>query len=273
VTACGKGGGTSASVELFGKTPTPPGELAKITADMTQAQFKAAFPKAHKTPRHEGSPSLTLDSGFSNLQYKVTFYDNRDQIADITIVMPKDLAKKLEKAWGPQTAKDAFDRPAWKNDEGGYTARFEDMGNSELVFTLFTPFSPAYVGNTPAPFDTFAKLKLGMTRDEVKAAGISVPPKEGGAYTPNEGKAEGVKVDVSFSYDKDTLERIDVRVPEERAPEVLTKAWGPGKQGKTMGDSKPCQVWETADKSMKIQLLPGGDLTFMPASNQGSCEA
>jgi hypothetical protein len=44
---------------------------------MTQAQLKALFPGIKPTPNHSGSPSLTIDSGYSNVNYRIGFYSDK----------------------------------------------------------------------------------------------------------------------------------------------------------------------------------------------------
>ena len=97
--ACGKGGsGKEAGAEVFGNKPVPPGELIKVKAGMTQAEVKNVFPSAKPTPNHSGSPSLSLDSGYSNLEYRIGFYSDKDAVADIEVIAPKslDLVTKLQ---------------------------------------------------------------------------------------------------------------------------------------------------------------------------------
>jgi hypothetical protein len=260
VSACGKGGGDkAASIDLFGKKPVPPGELAKITPDMTQAQFKAAFPKAYPTPNHSGSPSLSIDSGYSNVKYSVGFYSDIDKVADIAVEVPKDLGAKLESAWGKPTGKSGFG-PTWRNDDDGYVGELMEMGRrTEVRYKPFTPLTAAYFGSQPGPIEALTKLKLGMTRDEAAAAapGFSLPPKESGSYLPNKGKADGVELEVRFAYDTDKVEAMQIRVPL-KGVDLMTKAWGAPKPGKIRGDASPCVMWQTADKALQIELNPAG---------------
>jgi hypothetical protein len=135
-----------------------------------------------------------------------------------------------------------------------------EMGRRTAVrFTPFTPLTAAYFGSAPGLFDDLAKLKLGMTRDEVKAAApsLSFPPKGGGAYTPNKGKADGLTFDLRFGNEDDKLEGIAITMPQSGAL-LLDKAWGAGKPGKIRGDSDACQMWQSADKSMQFELKPAG---------------
>src|SRR5436190_14511337 len=82
--ACGKGSGKTASVDLFGKKPVPPGDLTKVKAGMTQDDVKKLFPGIKPTPNHSGSPSLTVESGYDNAAYRISFYSDLETVADVT---------------------------------------------------------------------------------------------------------------------------------------------------------------------------------------------
>lgn len=253
--ACGKGSSEkTAGIELFGKRPIPPGDLAKVKPDMTQAEVKALFPKAKPTPNHSGSPSLSLDSGYSNAEFRIGFYSDKDAVAGLKVEVPKALGDKLESAWGPPKEKSPIG-PTWRDDEAGYEVQVWDMGRESVVdYRPFTPITAEFFGAKPGPIDVFTKLKFGMTRDEVSKAvpGLEGAPKGGGGYIPLKAKPDGVTMHVGFDYETDLLSELILEMPGRGIPALL-KAWGP-REGKTRGTNDPMHCWETADKSMRIEL-------------------
>jgi len=259
--ACGKGGDKSATVDLFGKRPVPPGELAKVKPGMTQAQVKNLFPAAKPTPNHHGSPSLSIGSGYADVSYRIGFYSDKDAVADVHVDVPTPLAAKLDTAWGPGAKNNMGDR-TWDNAEDGYEVRTMEMRRKTTIsFRPYTPLTPDFFGRQPGLVDELAKIKLGMTRDEVTKAvpGLEGPPKGGGSYIPYEGKAKGVRLDVSYDQD-DKVERMSVQLPK-RGAELALKAWGP-RPATTRGTGTPINCWDTADKSMRIELSSDDSATL-----------
>jgi hypothetical protein len=250
--ACGKGGSSSktAGIELFGKTPVPPGDLAKVKPGMTQAQVKALFPGIKPTPNHSGSPSLTIDSGYSNVSYRIGFYSDKDAVADLSVEVPKDLGAKLEGAWGPPAEKGMW--PKWVDDEAGYEASLMEMGRkTDVSYRPFLPLNAAFFGAKPGPVDILAKVKLGMTREEIAAAAPGFEKagaeKGNGSYVSYEAEPKGVTV--SIKYDENNkAEQYVVELPP-RGAELVTKAWGP-RPGKARGTGTPMQCWDLGDGNL-----------------------
>jgi hypothetical protein len=253
VAACGKGSDKTATVDLFGKKPVPPGELAKLKANMTQAEVKNLLPSAKPTPRHSGSPSLSIDSGYANVEYRIGFYSDKDAIASIDVSVPTDLAAKLDTAWGPAT-KDRMGDRAWENTDDGYDVTTMEMRRKTTIgFRPYTPLTQDYFGTQPGPVDALTKIKFGMTREEVTKAvpGLEGPPKGGGSYIPFEGKPKDVRLSVGYDG-ADTVDRFEVDMPK-RGGELALKAWGPS-PATTRGTGTPVHCWDTADKAMRIEL-------------------
>jgi hypothetical protein len=263
--ACGKGGGSSSSktagIELFGKTPVPPGDLAKVKAGMSQDQVKALFPGIKPTPNHSGSPSLSIDSGYSNVDYRIGFYSDKDEVADVSVRVPPDLGAKLETAWGAPTEKGMW--PTWVNDEAGYEVSLMEMGRkSDVSFRPFVSLNTAFFGAKPGPVDILAKVKLGMTRDEIAAAApgfeTAGADKGNGSYIPHEAAAKGVRVSIRYDENNKAEEYL-VELPA-KGPEMVVKAWG-AKPGKVrgVGDS-PMNCWDLADDTRIV--LQDNRLTY-----------
>lgn len=207
--ACGKGG-KDAGIEIFGKKPVPPGDLAKVKPGMTQAEFKAAFPSARPTPNHSGSPSLRIESGYSNVDYDVVFYSDKDAVAHVDIGVPKDLAAKLPTVWGPPT-KDVMGN-TWTNNDNGYNVTAMEMGRkTDVAFRPFVPLTAAYFGKAPALPGNWKDVKLGAKQADVKP-------------TTNE---EPGDVSIEPRYSDGELADIRVRLPAH-APKIIEAAWGPG---------------------------------------------
>ncbi|MGN6104594.1 MAG: hypothetical protein ACTHU0_05795 [Kofleriaceae bacterium] len=248
--ACGKGGGSSgktASIDLFGTAPVPPGDLVKVKPGMTQAEVKALFPGIHPTPNHSGSPSLTIDSGYSNAQYNIQFYSDVDAVASVEVQVPTPLVKDaLEKAWGPPAKKEMW--PTWVND-AGYEASLMELGRKTSVsFRPFVPITADYFGPKPAPFDVLAKVKPGMTRDEIAKAAPGFEkagaPRGNGSYIAYAGKPKDVKVSIQYDQDDKAYQYV-VELPQKGA-ELVTKTWGP-RPGKSRGLGSPMHCWDLAD--------------------------
>jgi hypothetical protein len=263
LSACGKGGGSSsktAGIELFGKTPVPPGDLAKVKAGMTQDQVKALFPGIKPTPNHSGSPSLSIDSGYSNVDYRIGFYSDKDAIADVSVVVPKDLGAKLETAWGPPAEAGMW--PRWVNEERGYEGVLMAMGRKTTVsYKLFVPLSAEFFGAKPGPVDILTKVKLGMTRDEIAAAApgfeTAGADKGNGSYVPHEAAAKDVTVSIKYNQDN-KAEQFVVELPP-KGPDMLAKAWGPPRIVTPYGNDPTVQVqcWDSADGATSISVTPG----------------
>ena len=268
--ACGKSSSSkTAGVELFGKTPVPPGDLAKVKAGMTQAEVKALFPGIKPTPNHGGSPSLSLASGYSNADYRIIFFSDKDEVADAVVEVPKDLAAKLETAWGQPTEKGMF--PTWVNDDAGYEASLLEMGRETQVrFRPFVPLSAEFFGAKPAPVDVLTKVKLGMTRDEIakaapgfEAAGAS---KGNGSYVSYLAKPKGVTISIGYD-DQDKAEQYIIELPK-RGGERVVKAWGP-RPGKSRGLGSPMNCWDGPDGTLSER---GATRRTYPNKDRGLCE-
>lgn len=258
--ACGKGGGGSgggsktATVDLFGKKPVPPGDLAKVKAGMTQDDVKKLFPGIKDTPNHSGSPSLRVPSGYSNVDYDIVFYDDLKTVAEISINVPKDLAAKLETAWGP--GQKGPMGPEWTNEDDGYEVEAWDMGRkTDIQFKPYVPVGPAYFGSKPAPFDILAKVKPGMTRDEIAKAApgfeTAGAPKGNGSFAPYKGKAGTFQepVRINIEYDQDDKARGYVVDLPPKGGEKLVKAWG-AKPGKARGTGSDMNCWDLGDGTL-----------------------
>jgi hypothetical protein len=259
--ACGKSEKT-ATIDLFGKKPVPPGELAKIKPGMTQAEVKALLPSAKPTPRHSGSPSLSIDSGYDNVEYRIGFYGDKDAVANVRVEVPTALAKQLETAWGAGEKNRMGDRE-WNNPDDGYEVSTMEMRRHTTIrFDLYVPLTQHWFGTSPGPVDALAKIKFGMTREEVTKAvpGLEGPPKGGGSYIPYEAKPEGVRLSVGYDSE-DKVDRFEVDMPQ-RGADLAVKAWGP-RPATTRGTGTPGHCWDTADKAMRIQLTPeSGSLSY-----------
>jgi len=270
--ACGKGGNEkTATVDLFGKKPVPPGELVKLKPGMTQAEVKNLFPGAKPTPNHSGSPSLSIDSGYANVEYRIGFYSDKDAIASVDVRVPPDLAKQLDTAWGPGKKNVMGDRD-WENIEDGYEVSTMEMKrHATIAFRPFTPLTQDFFGTAPGPVDALAKIKLGMSRDEVTKTvpGLEGPPKGGGSYIPYEAKPKGVRLDVTFD-DADKVDRMNVDMPA-RGGELAIKAWG-AHPGKIRGTGDQANCWDTADKSMRIELSSDGSRLTYTRPDASVCE-
>lgn len=276
VAACGKGkSGPDLTPATFGSKPVPPGRLAKLKPGMTQAEVKALYPDSRPTPNHSGSPSLTIDSDFGNAEYRIGFYSDIDAVAGVDVEVPGDMkiTDELRKAWGKPVS-ELGGSPTWKNEEDGYEATVWDMHRSSRVqFKSFTPLTAEFFGKTPGLVAELAKIKFGMTWDEVKAAvpGLEGPKGGNGSFIPFKAKAEGVTLEVGYSDDK--VERISMRMPA-RGVALIAKAWGPPLIGKTRGTGDVMHCWDSADKALRVELSPGGenvDVSFVPPG-KGFCE-
>ena len=260
--ACGGGGDDkSASVDLFGKKPVPPGDLAKVKAGMTQDEVKKLLPAAKKTPNHSGSPSLTIPSGYANVDYRIGFYSDKDEVADVSVHVPKDLGKQLEKAWGPPSESGPMGT-RWVNEDDGYEVRANEMGRKTWVdFRPFTPLTSEFFGKEPAPLGVLSKVKLGMTYEEIAAVAPGFEkagaPRGNGSYIAHD---PGVKdVSIEIDYDQDNkAEGFVIKLPE-RGPDLVVKAWG-ARPGTTRGHGGPMHCWDMKDGN-KIELT-GTELRY-----------
>jgi hypothetical protein len=270
--ACGKGsgsGGKAATIDLFGKKPVPPGDLAKIKAGMTQEDVKKLFPAAKAPSDFSGSPVLEVPSPASDVRYIVGFYDDKKTVADITVRAPKNLGGQLEKAWGP--GKKGPMGPEWLDEDDGYEVEVWEMGrNSEIKFKPFTPVNAAYFGSKPAPFDVLAKVKPGMTRDEIAKAApgfeTAGADKGNGSFTPYDGQAGTFQdhVRINIDYDQDNKARDYVVELPAGSGEKLVKAWG-AHPGKARGTNSPMNCWDLADGT-RIEL-DGSRVTYTTKEN------
>jgi hypothetical protein len=269
VTACGKGGhdsGKSATIDLFGPKPVPPGELAKVKVGMTQAQVKALFPSIHPTPNSSGSPSFTIDSGYANAEYRIVFYSDKDAVAEVTVEVPPDLAKQLDKAWGPPTDTGPMGKK-WVDDQDGFEVHATDMGRKTWVgYRPFVPLNADYFGSKPGAFDVLAKVKPGMSRDEIAKASPGFEkagaPKGNGSFVPYDGKPKDVHIRIDYDQDDKARDYV-VELPEKGA-EMLTKAWGPH-PGKARGLGSPMNCWDLGDGT-RLEL-DGTRLTYTTPAN------
>jgi hypothetical protein len=93
--------------ELFGNKPVPPGVLRKVKALMTQAEVKSLFPASIPTPNQSASPSLTIESGFSDARYDIGFYFDLDQVSAVSVSVPRmKIEEHLKQAWGKPASDD-----------------------------------------------------------------------------------------------------------------------------------------------------------------------
>lgn len=280
VAACGKGkSGPDITPATFGSKPVPPGRLAKIKAGMTHAEVKALYPDARATPNHSGSPSLTIDSDFGNADYRIGFYSDLDKVASVDVEVPGDMkiTDELKKAWGKPVS-DLGGSPTWRNDDDGYEAEVWDMHRASRVqFKPFVALTPELFGKVPGPVGELAKIKFGMTWDQVKAtvSGLEGPKGGNGSFIPFNAKADGVTLEVSYTDDK--VDRMSMRLPA-RGVAMMAKAWGPGQMGKERGSTeRAMQCWDSADKSMRVEApMPSVDdttvdVSFVPPGH-GFCE-
>ena len=275
IAACGKSkSGPDITPATFGSKPVPPGRLAKIKPKMTQAEVKALYPDARATPNHSGSPSLTIDSDYGNAEYRIIFYSDIDAVAEIEVEVPGDMkiTDELKKTWGKPTSETI--NPTWKNDEDGYEASIWDKHRSSSVqFKPFTPLTAEFFGKQVGPVAELAKIKFGMTWAEVKAAvpGLEGPEGGSGSYIPFKAKADDVTLDVRYSDNK--VDTMAMRMPK-RGVALLAKAWGPPKIGKTRGTGDVMHCWDSADKTIRVELTPDQDpvdVSFVPMG-RGFCD-
>lgn len=253
--ACGGGDSDkSASVDLFGKKPVPPGDLAKVKAGMTQEEVKKLLPAAKKTPNHSGSPSLTIPSGYANVDYRIGFYGDKDEVADVSVHVPKDLGKQLEKAWGPPSESGPMGT-RWVNEDDGYEVRANEMGRKTWVdFRPFTPLTPEFFGKEPAPIGILSKVKLGMTYEEIAAAAPGFEkagaPRGNGSFIPHDAGPKDVSIKINYNQEN-KAEEFTVELPEKRA-DMVVKAWG-ARPHTTRGTGSPMHCWDTKD-GVRIEL-------------------
>ncbi len=260
IAACGKGkSGPDITPATFGTKPVPPGRLAKIKPDMTQAEIKALFPDSRATPNHSGSPSLTIDSDFGNAEYRIGFYSDLDKVASVDVEVPGDMkiTDELRKAWG-KPVDELGGSPTWRNDEDGYEASVWDMHRASRVqFKPFIALTPEFFGKAPGPVAELAKLTWGMSWEQVKAAvpGVEGPKGGNGSWIPFKAKPDKVTLDVGYNDDK--LDRMSMEMPL-RGVALMAKAWGPPKLGKERGGDSEIQCWESADKATWIRMPTPG---------------
>lgn len=254
IVACSKGkSGPDITPAAFGSKPVPPGRLTKIKPGATQADVKKLYPDARDTPNHSGSPSLTIDSDFGDAEYRIGFYSDKDAVASIDVEVSNDMkiTDELKKAWGtPKSELGGI--PSWRNEEDGYEADIWEKSRSTRVqFKPFLALSPEFFGKAPGLVADLAKLKWGMTWDQVKATapGLEGPKGGNGSFIPFQPGPDGVTLDAGFYEDK--LERADMRMPA-RGVAMLVKAWGPGKLGKEQNGTGETHCWTNADKSVVI---------------------
>ncbi|HEY4177273.1 MAG TPA: hypothetical protein VGM90_10590 [Kofleriaceae bacterium] len=259
VAAC-KGGSTgkTADLSLFAK-PEPPGDLAKVKYGMTQADVKALFKDAHPTPNHSGSPSLTTESGYKNVDYRIQFYGDIDQVASVEaeLLDKLDVAGQAKKLWGAPVEESAAFGPTWLSPDGAWEINIMEMGRrTEVQYKPFTPFDKTYLGDKPGLFGQLAKLHWGMSKAEITAAVPKLEPApKNGSYIPFEAGPRGVRLTPYMDDADEKLERIEVDLPKN-GEETLTKVWGAPQTGKGGGD--PCKAWDSPDKATRIVLGSGG---------------
>lgn len=256
VVACGKGkSGPDITPAAFGSKPVPPGRLAKVKAKMTQAEVKALYPDSRPTPNHSGSPSLTIDSDFGNADYRILFYSDMDAVASVDVEVPKSLGitDELRKTWG-KPADELGGMPTWSNDDDGYEAQVWEMGReTRIAFKPFVALTPEFFGKAPGPVAQLAKVKFGMSWEQVKEAvpGLEGPKGGNGSYIPFQPGPKDVQLDVGFFEDK--LDRMSMTMPA-RGVAMMAKAWGPPQIGKEKNGSSEMQCWDTADKALRIEV-------------------
>ncbi len=157
----------NANGSYFGKTMAPPGDLAKIKKGMTLAEAQKAVPAIKKD---EQSGDYMVDSGYVNLKIEVSL--RKDVVDDIIFKFKgTDASKFLSEAFGPGTP-DKIDkeRVDWKNPATGYKAHLSCSRNCYLYMEDFVPLKPEFFPKEIGPIADLAKVKVGMTEAEVKAA-------------------------------------------------------------------------------------------------------
>jgi hypothetical protein len=143
--------------------------------------------------------------------------------------------------------------------EGGAAASGDKAVSGEQG-TEAKALSPDFFGKTPTPPGLLAKLKWGMPEADARKA---VPVMFSGYVNSDKdffGHKDPAYADVNYSLgvdkDKHVVSRENVTVPKS-AQAMITAAWGPGKEGKTV--IGPRTFWFDPASGWRAYVEPGMD--------------
>jgi hypothetical protein len=159
------------SAAFFGKSVTPPGELAKLKWGSTEAEARAAAPALFTKPDKDFQ--LADDPNLENITYGVGLDKETKKLSRMYVQLKPDAAALVAQAWGPgKDAKDSIgrDRMYWFDAAGGWRAYTEKGFGEDLNLELH-PYIPAtkLLGEGPDTLGFAPQGIVGATLDEVRA--------------------------------------------------------------------------------------------------------
>lgn len=236
----------TANGSYFGKTMAPPGDLAKIKKGMTLAEAQKAVPAIKKD---EQSGDYMVDSGYVNLKIEVSL--RKDVVDDIIFKFKgTDASKFLSEAFGPGTP-DKIDkeRVDWKNPTTGYKAHLSCSRNCYLYMEDFVPLKPEFFPKEIGPIADLAKVKVGMTEAEVKAA---LPNKPAIIDSLVNAGPDEVLISVYAPKATGVVQSSRMLMPEEGVA-MLKTAWGePVETTTSIGQVQ--KVWFNAKTGARVTM-------------------
>lgn len=229
--------------EPIGARIEPP---AGLRLGMTAAEAKAAMPELGEGLGGAGSAGGESPGAFlaGDAQLIVNMRDGR--ISQLVIAFDEARASSEVEAmlvdrWGPpQSVRGPFGPVLeWKSEATGWRARLSSAMFPRVELTAYRPVTAAFFGGNVAPPGTLAKLRIGMTYAETKAAVPGLP--EESAIVTFDGGADELIARAFFEDHKITALTLDLpSLPEAKT--LVTSAWGaatPGENGTlTWSDAK-----------------------------------
>ncbi|MCE9578164.1 MAG: hypothetical protein K8W52_33875 [Deltaproteobacteria bacterium] len=265
------------TAEFFGKTVAPPGDLAKLSIGMAEADARAAAPALF--PKPKGDYQLS-DGPFVGVNFGVGLNKDSKKVSRLTISLPPAANAKamLESAWGKgKDAKDSIDKPRtyWFDPATGWRAHLEQGFGDDmsLEFDKYLPVT-ALLGEGPDTIGFAPQGILGATVDELRtrfpttivetdAAKAAADQKKVGDFAgkdvakelgeakpsvrldllPTEWESYWTRIQIDFTDDK-KVEDVWFDIPYEaygpakdELKALLEKKWGTPTEGKDLGDT------------------------------------
>lgn len=222
----------------------PPGGLRY---GMSRSEVLKAFPKlAQDQVTISSSVVLSVQLDHDKLTHVWAHLDAHD-------VSQATLERDFGALWGPPHKIEGHlgGDNGWSSAATGWHAILACPISTDcmgLQFEAFRPLTASYFGKTIAAPAVFAKLALGMTVDQARAAvpELSAPQSIGDHLTVGhfDGGADDVSAIVYFDHDKLAIFALGLPLLAD-AEKLLTTTWGP--------PAAP-RVWKSAD--WRAELVP-----------------
>jgi hypothetical protein len=217
--------------EPIGKRIEPP---AGLRLGMTAVEAKAAMPELGEGIGGAGSAGGDSPGAFLAGDAQLIANMRDGKIAQLIVAFDPDHvpSKKLEgmlvDRWGvPEAVRGPFGpQLEWKSTDTGWRARLSsDATLPRVEFTPYRPVTAAFFGSKVAPLGTLAKLRIGMTYDEAKAALPELPAES--PIVTFDGGGDDLVGRAFFRDHKISVMWLDLpSLPE--AKKLVAAAWGAG---------------------------------------------